>query len=274
MSEFQRNTVYLYLYENGKPVRSVGYLKRTKRSEDDKIQIHINGFYTTGNTEGVIYIIKEQGDHYTAHEIASIAIDNSKGEARLALPQDTGEHIGIVIVIQDQECIGWYQENTAYTRIEYPGQSMAAKIPLEPVPEQKEVKAQAAISIWDQLSSVFPVVYPFEYAVDAEYLSITPNEIRQFDETEHVLMNNSFLQHAYYNYKYLILGKKQKSEGEEEDTYYIGVPGVYHEREIMMAKMFGFEQYMCVKKEQPETGCFGYYMKQVKISPHREEIHS
>lgn len=312
MSEFIRNTAYLSLYENGRPIRGIGFVKRTRRFEDDKLLVHINGFYTTGSAAGRIYAIVERGDHDTAVAIGTVMIDNNEGECRLVLPQEISGHIGIAVIIEEQECIGWYDGSMNGSNIEYPKEKDRAEAEIADVgikdagigllretdagigpsgkteeeqgrnesKEKKQVQesnregkegGMQDEAAWEQLKQVFPIVYPFEYVVEADYLSITPNEIRQLDASEHILLNNSFLQHAYYNYKYLIIGKKHreqeesKSETGEEAVYYIGVPGIYHDREIMMAKMFGFEHFLSAKKEQPNMGCFGYYMKQVKI---------
>ena len=75
------------------------------------------------------------------------------------------------------------------------------------------------------------------------------------------LANNSFLLHGFYNYHHVILGK---IEEQGQESIYLGVPGVYHEREKVVAVMFGFDSFECAR-EPAETGTFGYYMKQVEI---------
>lgn len=116
--------------------------------------------------------------------------------------------------------------------------------------------------VWNKLARVFPTVHPFEHTVDAEYLSITPSELQFFNKkATQALMSNSFLQHAYYSYRYIILGREQA--GDKEISYHVGVPGTYHEREVMMANMFGFEGFKCAKKEETAQGCFGYYIKNI-----------
>jgi hypothetical protein len=65
--------------------------------------------------------------------------------------------------------------------------------------------------------------------------------------------------HGYYNYRHLILF--QKKDGQEE--YWLGVPGIYHEREKMAARMFGFEKFESPNKEY-KTGDLGYYLVTVK----------
>lgn len=110
--------------------------------------------------------------------------------------------------------------------------------------------------IYTRLKELFPTVHPFEKAENKEYLSITPREIEFFRKEYFTLVNNSFLLHGYQNYKYLLLGKDF-----DDNKYLIGVPGVFFEKEEMMAKMFGFDLFLPALDEEKKQGCFGYYIK-------------
>ena len=112
---------------------------------------------------------------------------------------------------------------------------------------------------WEQLRKTFPVVHPIRE--EEEYLKISPKDFVIFTEKYQELVHNSFLLHGYYNYKHLILGKKEK---EGRTIYYLGVPGTFHEREKTVAVMFGFEAFDG-KREPAENGDFGYYLRRVEI---------
>ena len=59
----------------------------------------------------------------------------------------------------------------------------------------------------------------------------------------------------------MILGKLSE---DEEAPVYIGVPGVYYEREKQAAQVFGFAGFEST--EQPvQAGSYGYYMIEVEI---------
>lgn len=111
-------------------------------------------------------------------------------------------------------------------------------------------------NIFARLKELFPSVHPFEKVENKEYLSITPREIEFFKKEYIPLVNNSFLLHGYQNYKYLILGRDL-----DLDVYTIGVPGVYYEKEEMMAKMFGFDKFLPALNGEVAQGSFGYYTK-------------
>ncbi len=74
------------------------------------------------------------------------------------------------------------------------------------------------------------------------------------DAVKHILQN-SFLVHGLMNYGYLLLfrtDEKLKQLG-------VGVPGVYYEKEKLVAEMFGFPQFWCDGKLN--NGKFGYYLR-------------
>ena len=112
---------------------------------------------------------------------------------------------------------------------------------------------------WEQLNRIYSKIRPFGDV--REYLSIAPRDFIILSEHYQELVQNSFLLHGYYNYGHLILTKIR--EGIEEN-YYLGVPGVYYEREKQAALLFGFEGFEG-DGEAVTDGSFGYYMKRVEI---------
>lgn len=112
---------------------------------------------------------------------------------------------------------------------------------------------------WEQLSRLYPKIHPF--ADKREFLSLTPRDFVVLARSCHILVQNSFLLHGYYNYGHVVL---TRTENRGEETFYLGVPGVYFEREKQAALMFGFEGFEAAN-EQAEEGGFGYYMKRVEI---------
>lgn len=109
-------------------------------------------------------------------------------------------------------------------------------------------------SKWEQLLSAYEQIHP--YGDNRTYIKLEPKDFIVLRSNYQHLVNNSFLLHGFYNYRYVILGK--------EKDYYIGVPGVFYEREKMVALMFGFEAFECEGGEA-EEGKFGYYLRKVEI---------
>ncbi|MGB8451163.1 MAG: DUF6128 domain-containing protein [Anaerocolumna sp.] len=102
----------------------------------------------------------------------------------------------------------------------------------------------------------FPRMYPFEDNEVAWCVRIEPQDIGLFPMEAWILGNNSFLLHGYYSYRHLIFARMNDKNG---INYILGIPGIYHNREKFMAKMFGFENFKCVKRKAQRTGEFGYW---------------
>lgn len=114
---------------------------------------------------------------------------------------------------------------------------------------------------WEQMKSQYNRMHPF--GDDREFISIELKDFVVMRESCQRLINNSFLLHGFYNYRHLILGKDCRIGDEREICFYLGVPGVFFEREKMVAVMFGFEGFECAGPV--EIGKFGYYMRRVEI---------
>ena len=112
---------------------------------------------------------------------------------------------------------------------------------------------------WEQLHQKYPKVHPFPNKIT--FLSIKPEDFIIFQKNYQKLVHNSFLLHGFYNYGHLILGKLSE---DETAPFYLGVPGVYYDREKQAAQMFGFIGFEST--EQPvQAGSYGYYMIEVMI---------
>ena len=112
---------------------------------------------------------------------------------------------------------------------------------------------------WTQLCINYQQVHPFQN--NKIFLSIKPDDFIILQQEYQKLVHNSFLLHGFYNYGHMILGKLND---EEEAPVYIGVPGVYYEREKKAAQMFGFVGFEST--EHPvQAGSYGYYMIEVEI---------
>lgn len=109
---------------------------------------------------------------------------------------------------------------------------------------------------WEQILNTYEVLHP--YGDDRTYIKLEPKDFVIMQAKYQNLVNNSFLLHGFYNYRYLILGKEKGTE------YYLGVPGVFYEREKMVALMFGFEAFEC-EGGIARPGGFGYYLRKVEL---------
>lgn len=108
---------------------------------------------------------------------------------------------------------------------------------------------------WEQILDTYDNIHP--YGDGRVYVKLEPKDFIILSGKYQHLVNNSFLLHGFYNYRHVILGK-------EGEVYYLGVPGVFYEREKMVALMFGFEAFECDSGES-KAGEFGYYLRKVEL---------
>lgn len=113
---------------------------------------------------------------------------------------------------------------------------------------------------WKEMLRDYPVVNPFDYLDNVEVIRIEPKDISKLEKKYWALANNSFLLHGYCSYRYLILGRNIN-----DNSFFVGIPGVFHPREKMMAGMFGFSQFQMSRNGKLRQGEFGYYIRIVEL---------
>lgn len=109
----------------------------------------------------------------------------------------------------------------------------------------------------------FQRMYPFEDNEVAWCVKIEPQDIGLLPMEAWVLGNNSFLLHGYYSYRHLIFARVND---DKEARYILGVPGIFHNREKFMARMFGFENFKSIKRRDRRSGEFGYWYVPVVLN--------
>lgn len=127
--------------------------------------------------------------------------------------------------------------------------------------EEKPQEIRTFDNKWEQLLNDYPQLHPF--GDERVFISIEPKDFIVLRASYQKLVNNSFLLHGFYNYRYLILGLDREIREDDKECFYLGVPGTYFEREKMVAVMFGFEGFECAGPV--EIGKFGFYMRKVEL---------
>lgn len=238
MSVYQKNIIYLYMYKNGIKMTNAGFVKMEHLEKQYGLYAGIKGAGANVNGEYDVYMKSEKEDAKMC--VGRISLQRGYGDFKVVW--NTGH-------VEDVEKM-W----NAFEIIDIPLAPGIALMGANRV-QVSEILEVYETDKWQELIRTYQNVNPF--GDGRSYISIGPKDITILCEEYQNLSGNSFLLHGFYNYRHLILGK-------EEETYYIGVPGTYHEREKKVAVMFGFEAFESDIKE-PSEGTFGYYMKRVRI---------
>lgn len=272
-----KKILYLSVYRNGKKEESAGFIRFTEARNECRMDIQVKKGLCPGESHVLYFIMGKEkaeagmmpvqaggitfsesfqtdgekiflhGKWYDSRRFSQIQINiNAICQIAAFLPE-----VGISLKEEEEKPIV-FQENE---RKEDSSDFYAAGI------RQDIEEVYSFDNKWDQLTHEYPQIHPF--GDERLFISIEPKDFIVLRSSCQKLVNNSFLLHGFYNYRYLILGPDKEMGNGSGDCFYLGVPGTYFEREKMVAVMFGFEGFECAGPAQ--IGKFGFYMRRVEI---------
>lgn len=102
-------------------------------------------------------------------------------------------------------------------------------------------------------------------AFDNDYyydcIEISPEQLEALPADNINLTGNSFLIHGYYNFRHLLFGRVR--ENDNGTHYFIGIPGMYCNRERFMASMYGFGNFKKSHRSDYTNPYFGYWYQEI-----------
>jgi len=140
--------------------------------------------------------------------------------------------------------------------------------PLEEVvvaEEPKEINKEdataetSAMTKWDKLFLQYPKRIPFSDG--KKYLELTMSDLTLLSEKQYALTKNPFLVYGFQQYGYLLLGRVGQ---EKYHSYRLGVPGIFHPKEVQAAMRYGFDSFES-DRETPKEGELGVYFTAVNL---------
>ncbi|MDE6055421.1 MAG: hypothetical protein K2G55_17065 [Lachnospiraceae bacterium] len=254
---------YIDYMNNGKKERNIGFL----RVENDGISVGLRGVPLQCGDHCKVYAVNIYDERILLGEIAIKAgygMEKMKWNdkvdftrcMRVEIPL-YGTRRGVCVLRDDYPASDSITPASEYNEIreaKHAEQTGGDEL-CEEIHEDK----------WQQLLRLYPEIH---ICPEAQTILIRPRDVVILSAKYHELATNSFVLHAYYNYRQLLLFRYAQSDIQ----YYLGVPGVYYEREQRIAQMFGFEGFENGEARMQQDadnklykGCFGYYMKRVEI---------
>lgn len=307
----KRFICYLYEYQEGRRIRNIGFCKVESSEDGCAVSIHGKGWGMNSPRKLSLYLFwRENGKclgvyqgelgnvspalnyrlSYTEEDVGSkarydrvegIILCGENGPRYAAVWTDEAVDISRMEPVEKEEMTEEKEEQP-----EEPNEE-------EPVPEENEMPDEqeepAGVSydvreILPEESRELEEKEPEPFYFDEEEEDSKPEIAEQECQTtcrfrctkiqrqdlsrlirrEWQLANNSFLLHGYYNYHHLAF----LQEGE---NLYLGVPGVYSEKERRAAQAFGFPGFVNYEEEmldlpegeKEDRADFGYWCRQV-----------
>ncbi len=284
---YEKRIAYLSLYEVGEKVCSAGFVSLSLEKEEICVIMQIRNVGREKNQSYPVFLLTES----QRIDIGTIFIEAGRGNCERKFYFHQGRaSVNNWKIKPDEICaieIKLFENRTIEGWWRITGKESSKQLIQDEIPEERKEKDNAkdnengkgqeimavvqeepelkAVSIasdkWEQLKNQFKIMHPF--GDEREFVSIEIKDFTVLREAYQKLVNNSFLLHGFYNYRHLILGKDCRIGTSNEVCFYLGVPGVFFEREKMVAVMFGFEGF---ESEGPvEIGKFGYYLRRVEI---------
>ena len=171
------------------------------------------------------------------------------------------------IVVEEQQIVQTKQAEVAaesVTMLEnIKAAGAAAKIPAETQHlQQKAHRANATQT--DPFEKLF-VRADYIDAFDDDYfydcIEVSPEKLKCLNQNEIDIAGNSFLLHGYYNFRHILFGRVR--DNLDNTKYFIGVPGMYCNRERYMASMFGFNNFKKSHRSDYANPYFGYWYQEI-----------
>lgn len=171
------------------------------------------------------------------------------------------------IVVEEQQIVQTKQAEVAAESVTMPENIKAdgavAKIPAETQHlQQKAHRANATQT--DPFEKLF-VRADYIDAFDDDYfydcIEVSPEKLKCLNQNEIDIAGNSFLLHGYYNFRHILFGRVR--DNLDNTKYFIGVPGMYCNRERYMASMFGFNNFKKSHRSDYANPYFGYWYQEI-----------
>lgn len=171
------------------------------------------------------------------------------------------------IVVEEQQIVQTKQAEVAAESVTMPenikAAGVAAKIPAGTQHlQQKSHRADTTQP--DPFEKLF-VRADYIDAFDDDYfydcIEVSPEKLKCLNQNEIDIAGNSFLLHGYYNFRHILFGRVR--DNLDNTKYFIGVPGMYCNRERYMASMFGFNNFKKSHRSDYANPYFGYWYQEI-----------
>lgn len=285
MKKFVR---YLYVYQNGKRVRNVGFVKYEETDGRAILQIYGKGFPAHADEMYELFVFYVEEGQCIGVSMGTLKSTSPVFSYRLEYDEEDmgGKDFfdkveGVILVYGQEMPKGFYaaQWCEQFRNIEHmrrreevlPEEALMEEALPEEVPEKEEIVIEDA-DLGEEPAKEVPVeekeaicAAEQEPAREKDVIfKITRQDMAKLPRCEWKLANNHFLLHGYYNYHHLV-------SFEKEGTCWLGVPGIFHPKEQKVAKAFGFEQFMrpdegeieLTAEQREDNEEFGYWCRSV-----------
>lgn len=296
---------YVYEYDGDRRIRNAGFLKIQPKNHGVLLYFHIRSPLFRAQSPWSIYAFRSDGSSCTLYPLLNVSVENQSFRMQLSLDslrltdQLTLDDMDGFWMCNPQNLMlaaAWkptFVDSTRFSVYEDAGKLPDSadgepadepqndpedKTAEEPSNESRsETSEESFAETPEKTTEEAPEGQTGGKAIEAAELpqmqTTTSKNIRKICRKDLTLLprrdwslsNNSFLLHGCHNYHHLLLI-------EEEQQLFLGVPGVYDQREARAAELFGFPLFSSeyvplldlTPEEKSETPSFGHYLRKIR----------
>ncbi len=247
MFRYNGRVSFIDCYVNGIFNGNIGFIRQKNNESHIYIGIYLQNLPQEGIEGCKVYLQKYEGtQEATETPVSEFPILKGKGEGSCILTEEllAGCNRAVLHFVCSQR---W--EGFCFIDVAKKEKEEIERKTNETVPKQDEKnETQLRVDKWQQLQAVRPRFLPFK---EQGYYVILAEEDWEFmPKSCRNLQNCDFYRRAYEGYRHMIVGEYIT---DTERAFYLGIPGIYGEREIEEAAAAGFLGYeFC--------GAGGYYL--------------
>ena len=262
MIEYKRFISYIYAYAGGVRDKNTGFAKAQVQGQKFELAINLRGVYTdTPEYMNVSLVMQkeENKSKYRLLVVGRILVNNGIGSYMGVFNAENIENSGFefsdicgIAITKENDTYYmmssmWQDDEINENNIEFLPKGYNKNLQMKQAVDEKLFEQEDSVNVFDD-----------DYYYDC--IEVTPETLRKLPVEDEVIVNNSFLIHGFYNYKHLLLGRVR--ENENHTRYFIGVPGMYSNRDRFMASMFGFDNFKKSHRSDFSNPYFGYWYQE------------
>lgn len=298
MSAYKRFVSYLYEYDNRKKGKNRGFVRVEVRNHQCCLELHMTlpacpfipvfrayAFVARPGTLHGLFLGNpswKQGNVYGQFRIADTSICNSSWNLDdidgLIVVCETGQRYATCwsdCKISPEDLL--LPESAPILRaasLEQPESPETNTVSTHPDSEPASdsfrssdtapARTQTSSFSWKRLTESYPHVTPFFDEEIHNCLQLSPKDLSLLGSFGVSCGNNQFFLYGSHAFQHFLLGKM-----EHEDTicYILAVPGIYKERERLLANLFGFPYFKSARAKAAQPGHFGYWYRTIHTEP-------
>lgn len=257
-------TQYLYEYKDGKRIRNIGFVKGEFEEDSGRLMMQARGLNEKLDGKIQVFLFYPRGEGFESVYQGTIQRRSILLNDMLSFGREDLGHIGTTEELTGLLLTG---ESGAHYMAVWNGENVEVDAirEMEEEKETLEKEEKESIAEEEDMRLVQESGDGLEEEVEeTSYIceKIQRRDLARLPRKYWYLANNNFLLHGFYTYHYLLWM-------EEEGILYIGVPGVGHERERQVARVFGFTEFRAAQevhaKEEEESASeeFGYFFRRI-----------